>query len=530
MQQRTTLALVALLGALGTGCGSSDSDDAQGTGGGATGGTGGAGGTGGTGGGLSALALAPGQVAEIALEQGQGSVRLATPAGTEKYVLILASTLLDASTDAHTYSVSTAGSPTWKADLVSSCSLTPDKWKNAAIAPETPPSGSGAKVGDKRSIVVGLPAGSEAIDAEAIAVGSAAVVWKDVTAAHPAVLDAAFVQEFLADFEKTILPRARAVFGVESDADNDGHVQLVFSPLTHKTAVAFFTSCDLAKGLGCPGGNAGEYLYLTPPNAIDPPYNTPNAIKEILAHELSHMIHFNRKVLKNALLGWNESAYMGEGVGAFAQDVLGYQSGNLYVTKAGLDGIGGFSLGQTLGDSVEYDLSRDGVLRGGSYLFVRWLYDRAGGDLAKLDGSVDNQGGIALLRKLLDAPESIAAALPATAGAPIETLAADFWTTLAMSNRDVDGGPAPENPCFAYLPTASDPVTTRQRGANLFASFHGQQMKGPKLQSLSEADGSIEAGGGELISVDAVSGQAELSVGVTVAAAAAPRVRIGRIE
>ncbi len=159
------------------------------------------------------------------------------------------------------------------------------------------------------------------------------MVWADITPANPAVIDPAVVQEFLTDFESTILPRARAVFGTESDEDGDGHVQLVFSPVTKDTAVAFFSNCDLKPSIGCSGSNHGEFLYLTPPNAIDPPYNTPAAIKEILAHELSHMIHFNRKVLKTGLGGWNESAYMIEGVGAFAQDVLGYQAGNFYVTR-----------------------------------------------------------------------------------------------------------------------------------------------------------------------------------------------------
>jgi hypothetical protein len=144
---------------------------------------------------------------------------------------------------------------------------------------ETPPSGTGPQLDEERAINVALPTGSETIQAKAIAVGKSAVVWADITPAHPAVLDPTEVQAFLTDFENIILPRARTIFGVESDLDTDGHIGLVFTPLTYQTAVAFFISCDLKLSI-CrrqPGG--------VPPtlNAIDPPYNTPNAIKKPLA-------------------------------------------------------------------------------------------------------------------------------------------------------------------------------------------------------------------------------------------------------
>jgi hypothetical protein len=106
----------------------------------------------------------------------------------------------------------------------------------------------------------------------------------------------------------------------------------------------------------------------------------------------------------------------------------------------------------------------------------------------------------------------------------------DFWTTLALSNREIETGVATKNPCFAFLPTQNDPVTTRQRGANLFASFHGQQMKGPKLQAADAADGTLRSGGAELIALDAVPGALEISAAITVDTAALPRVRVTRIR
>jgi hypothetical protein len=473
------------------------------------------------------LRLQPGEVAQLAVGgDGTAGERLATPTGAEQFVLILASTRFDLAEDDLVYSVALDGEahagPT---TLVTDCSLSSAPWGTPPPV-DPPPDGTPPLQGSTRSIDMPTPSGVVTIEAQALAVGAHAVVWVDTT--DPTTLDAAFVAQFLDDFENVIMPRERTVFGTEPDFDGDGCIDLVFSPLTYQTAVAFFTGCDLLDTLaGCPTSNHGEFLYLTPPDAIDPPYNTPKAIKEILAHETSHLLHFTRKVLDNGLGFWPDSGYMIEGVGGFAQDVSGYQAGNLYVTMAGLDGIEQFSLADTLVDERPYDLGRDGVLRGGSYLFVRFLYDRAGGDA--VDGAdVQSRGGPALLRALIDEPRSMAEALPDVTAAGTADIAADFYTALAMSNRDVVGSAAPTNPCFAYRPTVSDPVTTDQRGANLFASFHGMRMDGPFVGDAAAPDGGIRLGGVELLQLDARPGEPDIALSVQVDPAAAPRVRVGR--
>jgi hypothetical protein len=323
------------------------------------------------------------------------------------------------------------------------------------------------------------------------------------------------------------MPRAREVFGTEPDIDGNGRVELVFSRLTKQHGVAFFTACDLLGSLeGCPASNRGEFLYLTPPDAIDPPYNTANAIKEILTHELSHLLHFNRKVLENHLSAWTDSVYASEGIGALAQDVIGFQAGNLYVAKAGLDGIDGFSLADVL-DRRRRAGAVDGVLRGGSYLFFRYLYDRAGGDEA-VGNDVKSRGGPAFLRAVIGAPESVAEALPRVASAKTAELALDFFTALAVSNREAVGLAAPANACFAFQPISKDPVTTKQRGTDLFAQFHGMRMAGPRVSDARAADGELLAGGVEYLSLDGAAGRPELGLRLRVDPSAAPRVRIAR--
>jgi hypothetical protein len=481
--------------------------------------------------GRTAIGLAAGEALDVTFTGARAAVRLATPTGTERFVAILASTNFAPSSATFAYSTSTdpVDQPTGS-HLASGCSLSSDPYRNAAVSVDAEPTGVAPAVGAQRSLRVPLGIASETISAEVAAVSTRAVVWKDTSPTHPATLDSAFIADFLADFDKTILPRERVVFGTESDIDGNGRIDLVFTPLTKSTAVAFFFGCDLATLDGCPSGNRGEYLYLTPPADIAAPYNTPAAIKEILAHELGHLVHFNRKVLRNNLQGWPDSTSMIEGLGGFAQDAVGFQAGNLYVTQAGLAGIDAFSLSDVVGTSTKTDKTRDGLLRGGSYLFVRYLYDRAGGDRASADGAIEGRGGPAFLRKVLDDPASAASATPVANSGTLADVALDFYTTLAMSNGDKAGRAAPTNACFAYLPTQADPVTGKQRGADLFAKFHGQQLSGPATQALASADGKLRAGGVELLTVDASTSNAELGVTIIADASALPRVRIARVR
>lgn len=474
------------------------------------------------------LALRVGEVAELAVTAGAAGVKLTTTGEAEEYALVLASTRYD-SYATGAWSVTTDGAPEGaSAAPVTGCSISPDAWRAVTVPTESAPSGAAVAKGTKKTVKISKESGAEDIEVEAIAVGKGAIVWKDVTPAHPATLDDAFVSEFLTDFDDLILPRERAIFGVESDLDGDGRISLVFSPVTKTSAVAFFSGCDLKNMAGCPSSNGGEYLYLTPPNAIDPPYNTPNAIKEILAHELAHLVHFNRKVLRNGAAAPSDSGYMNEGLGAFAQDAVGRQSGNLYVAKAGLEQIAEMSLGDVFVDDTPYDMGRDGAMRGGAYLFVRWLYDRAGGDAAKADGTIEGKGGPAFLRAVLEAPESVAGALPVRTASTLGDLGVDFFTALVMTNRDAIGGSAPLNPCFSYLPVETDPVTGKPRGADVYAAFHGSKMDGPATTRAKS--GKLLSGGVTYAIVAAPAGQTELDLGVTIDAAVRPRVRIGRIR
>lgn len=473
----------------------------------------------------AALSLAPGEVVELAPgPRGVYGARIATPRGDEQFIIVVGSTSFAPGQGSFDYELSLAeagnGGP---ARVLTGCSLDSGSWRDAELASEPAPRGPAPELSSTRTFNVPTPTGNVDVSARLLAIGEHSAIWAD--SAHAASLDAAFVSQFLDEFERVILPRSRQIFGTEPDIDGNGRIQLVFSPLTRERGVAFFTGCDLEPLPGCTGSNVGEYLYLTTPDAIDPPYNTPNAIKEILTHELAHLLHFNRKVLRNDLETWVDGLFLSEGIGALAQDVVGYQAGNLYVTKAGLDGIGDFSLAGVF-DVGRREERVDGVMRGGAYLFARYVYDRAGGD-AVSGVEVQNRGGPALWRALLEAREPVGVALSTVAGSA-EDLAMDFYSALAFGGREHVGGAVPRNPCFSFLATEKDPVTQKQRGTSPFASFHGMRMTGPALGSARAPDGKLRAGGVEYLAIEAAEAGGELGFELRADSPARARVRIGR--
>lgn len=479
-----------------------------------------------------AFALAPGEVAEVPVTAGVAAVRLAAPTGAERFVLIAASTQLAMTGESDPYQAVAgvdgfAPTPT----LATGCSLDATRWRSMVLPTEAAPTGVAPAIGMERTFRIPTDAGIEVATARVVAVSERAVAWADVTPRHPATVDMAFVTELMRDFDRTIVPRERAVFGMESDVDGDGRISLVFSPLTAQSGEAFFWSCDLVSKEGCGESNHVEAVYLTPSDMLRPPYDTPAAINEIVAHEMGHLIHYGRKIVRNRLTVWEDSAYMNEAIGGLAQDTIGFQFDSLRATKVALDQVNRFSLGEVLVDGTGYSSSRDAAMRGGGYLFVRWLYDRAGGDEALADGSVAGRGGPALLRTLFDAPTSIAATLRTAVGtASMADVEMDFYTALAASNREQDGGVAASNGCFRYGAVVMDPVTSRPRGADLYSTFEGMMARGPTMQTIGMADGQMLEGGVEYLTVDATAGAAEVGATVRMAATSGLRVRVLRVR
>ena len=105
-----------------------------------------------------------------------------------------------------------------------------------------------------------------------------------------------------------------------------------------------------------------------------------------------------------------------------------------------------------------------------------------------------------------------------------------FWTTMALSNRSAGGKPVSQNPAHNFLPTTTDNLTGRQRGCDLFASFHASQLIGPKTQELKSADGKLRPGGAELLITKVPANSEQFKASFQLAPALKAKLRIIRVR
>jgi hypothetical protein len=274
-----------------------------------------------------------------------------------------------------------------------------------------------------------------------------------------------------------------------------------------------------------------ELVYLSPPSSLQPPYNTARALLETVAHEFQHAIYFYRKYVLNKTVGNDENPYITEGLSHLAQDLSGYQSGNLYVLAATLGQVDLVSVPNAMGDDILRAVQgqADGVLRGAGYMLLRYFFDQAGGDAIDSNGDPQDKGGIAWLRGFIDQPENGIASLLAATKLGYADAVTQFWTAVALSNRVSGGKPVSSDPRFSYLPTSTDPVTGRLRGCDLFGATHAGPIPGPATQDFDTADGKLRPGGAELLTLD-VDKAGTLELTVTTTPEAKARVRVIRIR
>jgi hypothetical protein len=404
--------------------------------------------------------------------------------------------------------------------------FSPKRWQAASEPP---------KLGEQRTFSISDGVEDKMITGEVIAVDSVAAYWLDKTTTPLASVSSTTLAELADGFGKIVVPRERVYFGKESDIDGDGTISVLFSPLVSSTATAYFSPCDVldpAQVPICKASNRMELLYMTPPSSLQPPMNTAKAILETVAHELQHAIYFNHKYLMQNRIGGIENPYITEGLSALAQDLSGYQGGNFFVTMAGLEGVNTISVPNSTSEAVKDYVggNDDGIMRGAGYLLLRYLFDRAGGDDLDAAGTPKDKGGIAWLHAFEDSKEINTANFTQSTGLTLSDLIVDFWSAMALSNRGPNGEPINPEARYNYLPTTVDPLTARQRGCNLFGSFHGVQMTGPHTQSFTTPDGSLRAGGAEFLLLGAKPGQFALVFSVKTDPAAQARLRVIRVK
>ena len=365
------------------------------------------------------------------------------------------------------------------------------------------------------------------VDAEAIIVTDELVVYEDIDTENPlAALDPIFVNDVMLQFEDIALPRERFFFHDESDVNADGHVSVLFSYAVNQTgAMAFVTSCDLQPSEVCGYGNEQELIYAGIPDP-DEPQSSVNGVTELIAHEFNHNIYFASRFLDNDATDVRENVYLTEGTSALAQDLCGYNNGNLYVWAAALEDPWNTSLPDVFvyESGAHYYSERDGQLRGLAYLVFRYLYDRYGAEDALEDGSFGDTCGVGFLNDWFTSPTPGLDGVEEITGLDPTTFALDFWTAIGTHQR-VDEGMAAD-PAFHFQPPSTDLLTEYQRGVDFYMTIHGwKEVSGVGTYELLEpATVDLRSGGAAYFLGEGVPAGHEIALQTDAAADAVLRV------
>jgi len=339
------------------------------------------------------------------------------------------------------------------------------------------------------------------VDAEVIHVGEQVVVYINRDRDDGRQPGAAVLDQAVAIFEDVVLAREHQLWGEETDINQDGHVAVLFSPTVSEIgAQAYVSPADLNPGSSCSNGR--EIIHFD--NRSRRMMESAGSIASVLAHEMQHLIYFNTKFLQHGGMDV-EGLYITEGLSHLAEDLTGLAGSNfvnLYMALTQWDLCG---LAEVLSTSFGYS-ENDTELRGLGYIFIHYMFDRTGGMDVSGNADLTDNGGVAFLHDLVNAPETGYENFERSSldffEIDLNALIVDFHLAVLLDDRtDSQGTPVSEDPRYRFGPVTIDPATDNERGISMELERWGFQLDGVKLQGTFANDGEVRAGGADYIAI-----------------------------
>jgi hypothetical protein len=244
-------------------------------------------------------------------------------------------------------------------------------------------------------------------------------------------------------FDRTLFPIGSVAFGGASDIDANGRIIVLMTPKVNALVSAsecaeqgFITGYFFGFDLASTGTNSnrGEVFYTLVPDPTGQ-FSCAHAVDDVeqivpatFIHELQHMISYNQHVLVRN--GEEEDVWLNEGLSLIAEELASRYYEDRYPAPSGRtnpdqlfpDSAQGFITNNLiyaynyLKESPDVSVTTfesSGTLeeRGAAFLFLRWLLDQKGPDLARR-----------LVQSNLTGIQNVAA----RAGEPFEALFGDF--------------------------------------------------------------------------------------------------------
>lgn len=225
-----------------------------------------------------------------------------------------------------------------------------------------------------------------------------------------------------------------SLFGTTTDVDGDGKFNILFTQQvnelsTNKSSITtgYFYAVDLFGSSSYAQSNETEIIYAAIPDPagkygaeISKSFAHSNIIPSVLPHELQHLINFNQHYFLNDKS--IEESFLNEGLSHLAEDIYSMNESG-YMEQSGIENYSRVAQYLAASDTICFSCGASLSERGGSYLFLRYLYDQAQmGNLAGADS------GANLLANLLDT--NLTGVENLTFAASARTADADFLELL----------------------------------------------------------------------------------------------------
>lgn len=200
-------------------------------------------------------------------------------------------------------------------------------------------------------------------------------------------MSSSYLEDLLEPFNE-LLDDERELFGYESDVDGDGKSNLIFTQVVNKLGgssggivTGFFYAVDLFSTSVYPISNMSECIYTYVPDpagtygaTITTSFSLSNIHPSVLVHEYQHLINFNMKYFVND--GSPEMSWLNEGLSHIAEDLHSINSVG-FMETTGIENFSRISGYLASIDTLCITCGSSLYQRGGSYLFLRHLYEMA---------------------------------------------------------------------------------------------------------------------------------------------------------
>ncbi|MBI4223808.1 MAG: hypothetical protein HY609_02645, partial [Deltaproteobacteria bacterium] len=246
-------------------------------------------------------------------------------------------------------------------------------------------------LGDKQSfkVLASLNSTKEYVTVSATAecIGDNVIFFVDEEVSTDVLSDADIAQ--LCDDFDPVVAEEESLFGSIPDVDGNGKVIALFTPQVNRLGgqgggiiTGFFLANDLFASSGSnPASNYAEILYIMVPDpsgswgvTVSRTFAMSNLLPSVLPHELQHVINYNQHVF--VAQGSAENSCLNEGLSHLAEDLMGQGQEN--------PSRYGIYLSSPQSYSLISCASAGLGSRGGSYLFLRYLYEQSGKSTAFL--------------------------------------------------------------------------------------------------------------------------------------------------